>query len=92
MTNPYNYICDPIEEWCLKNYYTSFLVTIKIGEYETTEVLEFNGDAMQFEWRNDWWEGDENVILLGFMPIDSIRIYNYPDHLPSEHDDVNIIR
>lgn len=91
MTNPYNDICIPIEEWCQKNYYTDFLVTIKVDDFKYTEYLEFNGNTMQFEWLNDWWEGEKDIRLLGFIPIDRINIQNYPDHLPSEHDIVNIV-
>lgn len=91
MTNPYNDICIPIEEWCLKNYYTDFLVTIQLDDRETTEYLEFNAMTLGFIWKNDWWEGEKEVKLLGFIPIDAIKIHNYPDRLPSKYDAVNIV-
>lgn len=76
--SPYAIIAELIEKWSEDNYYGTFLVTISIDGFETTELLEFepvNGCV----WVNDWWEGQENVKLLGFMPIDDIRIYGSPD-------------
>lgn len=75
---PYETVSRPIEEWCKENYYTDFLVTIQIDGRETTEVLGFNGDIVDFVWLSDWWEGEKNVKLLGFSPIDDISLHNYP--------------
>ena len=75
---PYETILRPIEEWCKKNGYFDFLVTILLDGNETTQVLEFDGDVVDFVWLNDWWEGEKDVKLLGFSPIGDIRLHNYP--------------
>lgn len=42
-------------------------------EYEMTfERIEFNPTNFNYVWENDWWEGQPNVLLLGF-----IRDFNY---------------
>lgn len=76
--SPYDYICEPIEEWCKKNYYTDFLVTIRVGDREITEYLGLEDNASSFVWEYDWWEGEEDVRLLGFAPVDGIKLHNYP--------------
>ena len=76
--SPYAIIAEPIEKWSENHYYGDFLVTISIDGFETTEILSFEpGDG--YVWENDWWEGEEYVKLLGFIPIDDIRIYGSPD-------------
>ena len=75
--SPYAIIAEPIEKWSENNYYGDFLVTISIDRFETTEILEF--ELGEYVWENDWWEGQEDVKLLGFIPIDDIRIYGSPD-------------
>lgn len=75
---PYESILRPIEEWCKKNGYFDFLVTILLDGNETTQVLEFDGNVADFVWLNDWWEGEKDVKLLGFSPIGDIRLHNYP--------------
>lgn len=72
----YDEICDPIKEWCEGNYYDDFLVTIWVGDHETTELLEFDANRFDFIWLNDWWEGEEDVRILGFAPISDIRLHN----------------
>ena len=74
---PYDIVLEPIEKWCREHYYGDFLVTISLDGFEITEFLEF--DPNGFIWENDWWEGQKDVKLLGFMPIDDIHIYGSPD-------------
>lgn len=66
-----------IEKWCIDNYYTSFVVWIKIGNTIIAEILDcVNGE---FEWLNDWWEGEEDVRMLGFQPIEYLTPHiGYP--------------
>lgn len=77
MTDPYIDIVKPIKEWCEKNYYSDFLVTIKVNDSEITEFLEFDPDHCDFVWHTDWWEGEKDVHLLGVSPIDKIKLHNY---------------
>lgn len=83
---PYESILRPIEEWCKKNGYFDFLVTILLDGNETTQVLEFDGDMADFVWLNDWWEGEKDVKLLGFSPIGDIRLHNYPCEPMTNYD------
>jgi len=76
--SPYNYIADPIKAWCEENYYTDFLVTIWVGDHETTQFLALDDNLCSFTWEIDWWEGEKDVRLLGFAPLTDIHIHNYP--------------
>ena len=76
--SPYAIIVEPIEKWSENHYYGNFLVTISIDGFEDTEILMYE-PGNGYIWENDWWEGQEDVKLLGFMPIDDIRIYGSPD-------------
>ena len=72
--DPYTEIADGIiKKWCEKYGYTDFLVTILLNGVEFTEFL--SASDFQFIWENDWWEGEKDVQLLGFVPIASINIY-----------------
>ena len=72
--DPYSAVADILDEWCLKNYYGSFLVTLKLGkDYKTTQFVYFDASNLAWTWLNDWWEGEEEVELLGFMDIDLIQ-------------------
>ena len=76
--DPYTEIADIIKEWCEKNCWCDFVVTIAINGEELTDFLSFDAAEMDFIWEVDWWEGEKDVQLLGFLPIDNIRIYGYP--------------
>ena len=76
--DPYTEIADIIKAWCEKNCWEDLVVTISINGNEITECISFNAEKMDFIWESDWWEGEEDVQLLGFLPIDNIRIYGYP--------------
>ena len=77
----YSVVSDIIERWCDKHYWDDFLVTIKywydVEKKPTinTEILEYDG-YRGFEWVNDWWEGQQNVELLGFMPVSELKFEN----------------
>lgn len=79
MRDPYNEVAKVIKDWCDKNYYTDFIVTIGIGGGEVTEFLEFSPEHIDFIWNTDWWEGEEDVKLLGFLPIGNISVYGTPN-------------
>ena len=75
---PYDSIAEVIKDWCEKNSYTDFLVTIGINDDEITEYLAFDPAHIDFVWENDWWEGEADVRLLGFLPIGNISVYGSP--------------
>lgn len=84
--NPYDEIANIIKKWCEANYYSDFVVTIgfdKFGagaqEETSTEFLEFDGNAAEFIWLNDWWEGQKDIYLVGFRSLDAIKVYGFPE-------------
>lgn len=82
--NPYTEIANIIDDWCKKNYYESAFVTLSLNGRVTTEYLSFNGN---FEWDMDWWEGERDVVLIGFRMRHDAVFYGYPNSEESaEHD------
>lgn len=76
--DPYTEIANIIDEWCKKNFYDSFVVTISRDGQIITEYLEIDGNSIDFIWENDWWEGEKEIYLLGFMPMLQLRVYGAP--------------
>lgn len=73
--DPYTEIANIIDEWCKKNFYDSFVVTISRDGQIITEYLEFDGGDFDFIWENDWYEGEKDIVLIGFMPMQQLRVY-----------------
>lgn len=78
---PYDEIASIIEKWCAKNFWDAFIVTLSLDGEESTEILEIDGCGNSFVWVSDWWEGQKNIELLGFMPISKISLYNAKEML-----------
>jgi hypothetical protein len=74
-SNPYTEIANIIEEWCKKNFYDSFVVTISRDGQIITEYLELDGMSLDFIWENDWYDGEKDISLIGFMPMLQLRVY-----------------
>lgn len=70
----YEMISDKIDRWAAKNFYDSFVVIIMLNGQKRNELLLLDSD-IKFYWENDWWEGEENVELIGFIPITMITQY-----------------
>ena len=47
----------------------------------TTEILEYEFDPDQYIWLSDWWEGEENVELIGYSPLSKIILRGNGDGL-----------
>lgn len=77
---PYYDIADIIKQWCEKNVYTDFIVTINLDGRETTEYLSFDASELDFVFENDWWEGEKNIQLCGFIPVGNISIHGCPSN------------
>lgn len=73
--DPYTEIANIINAWCEKNFYDSFVVTISRDGQIITEYLEFDGGDFDFIWENDWYEGEKDIVLIGFMPMQQLRVY-----------------
>lgn len=72
MTPPED-ILDRVDAYAMIFGYDDYLVTIDLaGEVHTKILLCENGELA---WVNDWWEGQDDVKLLGFIPISHINIY-----------------
>lgn len=76
--DPYTEVANIVEDWCRRNYYGSAFVTLSVGGCVTTEYLSFNGNTMEFEWDMDWWEGEKDVVLIGFRMRADVAFYGYP--------------
>lgn len=73
--DPYTEIANIIDDWCRKNFYDSFVVTLSRDGQIITEYLEFDGGDFDFIWGNDWYEGEKDIILIGFMPMQQLRVF-----------------
>lgn len=62
-----------LRDWCDKNYYTTLIVRLKLdGEIETV-IVEWDEDlTCCFNW--DFYEGQENIELIGFSPAHIVPI------------------
>lgn len=81
---PYDIIADAIEKWCQNNYYASFIVTLRInGELCTEYLIYETGDPDRLDphwvWESDWWEGQKDIELVGFIDMGSVYISGTPD-------------
>ena len=79
MDDAYKKIGSIVEQWCEENMYTTMLVTISIGyEWETpheeTHLLEWDFESWSLVCKDDWWEGQQHVELVGFKPMYKIRL------------------
>ena len=76
MDNPYTKISSIIEDWSIKNYYSDMVVRIFADGVVFNELLLFHdiGNYTPYYWLNDWYEGQEHVELIGFIPVDQITL------------------
>lgn len=51
---------------------------------ESNEVLWFDSKD-NMVWLNDWWEGQQNILLLGYMPVEDIEL-EVMIHGPEQHN------
>lgn len=50
------------------------IVQLKLGKYAHNELLLFDGDEYSFQWYNDWDEGDEPIIINGFILVSDVKV------------------
>ena len=61
-------------------YLGAMIVRIKLKyEHEkdyhyTNEYLSYNGNTGEWDWENDWWEGQQDVQYLGAIMVDDIQV------------------
>ena len=69
--------------------YQDYLVRIKMKydfdkEYEEhNELYLFSGSEGGYEWLHDWWEGQPEVEVNGFIPVSDIQIKQKATWLPA---------
>lgn len=85
MITPYDVIANIIDAWCQEHYYGHFLVTLSIEGELCVEYLYFetgdpNWPDPHWVWESDWWEGQKNVELVGFIDISSVYVSGTPDN------------
>ena len=69
-------ILDLIDEYCQRNGYEDMLVTLQADGDVLTVVLEFDGNNMTWCWSWDWYEGQRQVDLLGYVPLQHVRVFD----------------
>ena len=53
------------------------VAVIKINEVETNQLFTVDiNEENYFIWKNDWWEGEEDVILIDFFPVSEAQRAN----------------
>lgn len=82
---PYDSIAETIDKWCQENYYDDFLVTLRLNGKLCVEYLIYEtGDPDRPDpywlWDSDWWEGQKNTELVGFVAAHSIFVTGTPDN------------
>lgn len=85
--NPYKAIGDIVAKWADEHYYDDFIVKIAVGHDPNNLIIEnqlflFESIDEGFVWQNDWYEGEEYVLLYGFTPVDFVEIDRMTPELP----------
>lgn len=75
-----DYLIAPIDEYCDYNGYEDMLVTVQADGEILTIVLEFDAVNGTWCWSWDWYEGQKNVELLGFVPLSHIKVVGMEVH------------
>lgn len=73
--DPYQEVANIVESAC--KYYADHLVTLMIDGRFTSQILLFDAEKGCFVWMNDWYEGEKEVSLIGFAPIEKLRLYGF---------------
>lgn len=75
--NPYDTISSIIQHDPSYMRGESYLVTIRIGSDTETVLLHCEDpETNYYLWDYDWWEGQKEIFLEGYIAISDIRILN----------------
>lgn len=69
-------------------YMEDIFVTIKCGDGHLNAILQPNENYDGYIWDWDWWEGEENVELVGAIALSDIRIYGNKLEYKDENKEV----
>ena len=50
------------------------VIQLQIDGLAENHLLLFNGNSFSYTWYDDWDEGAETVVILGFMFVDEIEM------------------
>ena len=66
----YSIIGNIIQEFMSRHIVGDYIVFISLNGNEMTELysVDFEEDDC-YIWENDWWEGEEDIVLNGFIPF-----------------------
>ena len=75
MKSGYDIAIDQIEEKFTLEYGTyivdlNYKYDFETNYRETYEIMTYTPDCV--EWDNDWWEGEQDIIVQGILPIDEL--------------------
>lgn len=80
---PYDTVGDYVESWIKNEYgcYGMFIVGIDMKYDHEKEFEHFNVvvtiDGSEIIWDYDWWEGQQEVHVIGIIPVDWVKNYAY---------------
>ena len=69
---PYDIVADILTEWCYKNYFTDMIIQLKLDGITENIIVTWEDTDCVFEY--DWWEGQRDIELVGFMDIHDVKV------------------
>lgn len=74
MIDVYQEILKTLYTWCESNYYTNFIVQLKIDNEVGNFYVEFDSEMFALIFENDFYEGQDYVEFIGFIPVDDVTV------------------
>ena len=71
-STPYAKIIDLLRSWANDNYFDDMVACIIADGQESNELVCFNSHNLHLYFDNDWWEGQKDIYLIGFIPISEV--------------------
>lgn len=54
--------------------YETMIVRIRADGVEMNEILEFDGDNLEWCWLNDWFEGQKDIEYIGRIKLSEVKV------------------
>ena len=73
--DPYDAVVEKIRELTKKDGYECMadrIVRLKVGNRMVNEYLGVSDG--EYYWENDWWEGEEEIYISGFIDVDDVIV------------------
>jgi len=64
----------------LDDYYVTFELISNGKPVMYTELLRYDFDIGDYVWENDWWEGENTIIVFGLADVSTLRFNGYHEH------------